>query len=577
MTRISSGAVGARGRAAVVALALASVLAVILAGFASRSADATATAYYDVTDLGTLGGTSIARDVNEAGQVVGQSQNAAGQLRAFLWENDRMTDLGTLGGSTSAARGIDDSGRVVGFSRNASNQQRAFVTERDADGRLKLVPLGTVNNFPSSEAWSISDSGHVAGRSFGSGQGRAFVWREGRMKDVGALLGTPYSEAWAVSDSGKVVGESGGADQQAQAFIYDDATSEITDIGALLDRSEYPFSEAMNVNASGNVVGWSYRTTINDPPSVPAGPEGEAFLYEKGSDGAESVTPLPPLGGDLYSRARDIDESGRVVGWSRGVTGNEAGQFSAVLWENGKPRDLNSLIPADSGWKLTDAYAINERGQIAGSGFKDGQLRAFLLTDNTPPELQLPADVAREATSNSGAEVHYGSPSASDSVDGSVPVKCDPPSGSTFGLGETTVTCTARDRAGNETTGTFRVTVSYSWSGVLQPVNTDGSSLFKLGRTIPVKFELTGESAGIADAEARIHLSKVSQSVVGTDVETAVSAEATEGNLFRYDPAEDQYVSNLSTRDLSEGTYRLRVDLGDGATTEKHTVNLSLR
>ncbi len=92
-------------------------------------------------------------------------------------------------------------------------------------------------------------------------------------------------------------------------------------------------------------------------------------------------------------------------------------------------------MPADSGWKLTDAYAINERGQIAGSGFKDGQLRAFLLMDNTPPELQLPADVAREATSKAGAEVHYGSPSASDSVDGSVPVTCDPPSGSTFGLG----------------------------------------------------------------------------------------------------------------------------------------------
>ena len=89
-----------------------------------------------------------------------------------------------------------------------------------------------------------------------------------------------------------------------------------------------------------------------------------------------------------------------------------------------------------------------------------------------------------------------------------------------------------------------------------------------------MKFELTGESAGIADAEARAYLSKVSQSVVGTEEEAAIAVEATEGNLFRYDPAEDQYVSNLSTRNLSQGTYELRVDLGDGV---RHTVNVSLR
>lgn len=397
MMRSRSGADGVHGRAAVIAFALASVLAVTLASFAARSAGAMETAYYDVTDLGTLGGTSIARDVNEAGQVVGQSQNAARQLRAFLWENGRMTDLGTLGGSTSAARGINGSGQVVGFSRNASNQQRAFVTERDADGKLKLVPLGTINNFPSSEAWSISDSGHVVGRSFGSGQGRAFVWREGLMKDVGVLLGDPYSEAWAVSNSGKIVGESGGANQQARAFLYDDATNEITDLGAPLDRSKYPYSEATGVNDSGQVVGWSYRTATNEPPSVPPGPEGQAFLYEKDADGAGSVTPLLPLNGDLYSRARDIDESGRAVGWSRGTSGNEAEQFSAVLWENGHPRDLNELIPDTSDWKLTDVYALNERGQIVGTGFKGGQLqlRAFLLTpDKTPPKLQLPDDIA---------------------------------------------------------------------------------------------------------------------------------------------------------------------------------------
>ncbi|MCX6773381.1 MAG: HYR domain-containing protein, partial [Candidatus Micrarchaeota archaeon] len=48
---------------------------------------------------------------------------------------------------------------------------------------------------------------------------------------------------------------------------------------------------------------------------------------------------------------------------------------------------------------------------------------------------------------------------ATDSVDGSEEVTCDPASGSTFPLGTTTVTCTATDRAENTGTSTFKVTV----------------------------------------------------------------------------------------------------------------------
>jgi hypothetical protein len=45
--------------------------------------------------------------------------------------------------------------------------------------------------------------------------------------------------------------------------------------------------------------------------------------------------------------------------------------------------DLNSLLPANSGWDLLQAYAINDSGQITGVGLYDGQMSAFLLTD--PP------------------------------------------------------------------------------------------------------------------------------------------------------------------------------------------------
>jgi hypothetical protein len=57
--------------------------------------------------------------------------------------------------------------------------------------------------------------------------------------------------------------------------------------------------------------------------------------------------------------------------------------------------------------------------------------------------------VVVEATGSSGATVSYTSPSASDAVDGAVSVSCAPASGGLFGLGHTTVTCSAHDAAGN--------------------------------------------------------------------------------------------------------------------------------
>ncbi|HKG86806.1 MAG TPA: HYR domain-containing protein [Nitrososphaeraceae archaeon] len=68
-------------------------------------------------------------------------------------------------------------------------------------------------------------------------------------------------------------------------------------------------------------------------------------------------------------------------------------------------------------------------------------------------------------------------------------VACTPDSENLFALGTTEVTCTTKDTSDNIATKTFKVAVSYAeFSQFLQPINNDGSSVFKKGSVIPVKF-----------------------------------------------------------------------------------------
>jgi len=163
-------------------------------------------------------------------------------------------------------------------------------------------------------------------------------------------------------------------------------------------------------------------------------------------------------------------------------------------------------------------------------------------------------------------------------MDPSPHVDCAPASNSLFPPGKTTVTCTATDTARNTATASFTVWVQYqaptNGSFFLQPINPDGSSLFKRGSTIPVKFKLQGASAGIASLVAHLSVAKVAQGVSGTYVEAVSTAASDGGDAFRYDAAANQYIFNLSTKALTIGTWLLRADLGDRV---EHVVNVSLR
>jgi len=196
------------------------------------------------------------------------------------------------------------------------------------------------------------------------------------------------------------------------------------------------------------------------------------------------------------------------------------------------------------------------------------------VKDTTAPVIAHHDDVSATATSANGANVSYTSPGTTDAVDGPGTANCTPGSGSQFAMGSTTVTCSATDAAGNHSSSTFNVNVTVSASDFLQPINTDDSSIFKQGSTVPVKFQLTGASAGIQNAVANLRISKVNNNILGDELEAVTSTPASTGSLFRYDATSGQYIYNWGTKSYTAGTYQLRIDLGDGDTTRTVLVSL---
>jgi hypothetical protein len=88
--------------------------------------------------------------------------------------------------------------------------------------------------------------------------------------------------------------------------------------------------------------------------------------------------------------------------------------------------------------------------------------------DHTPPVISVPDAIQAPATSKDGASVSY-HVSVTDNRDGTLKASCDPPSGSVFELGETTVRCSAEDYAHNKAEQTFKVTVVHLRDADLTP------------------------------------------------------------------------------------------------------------
>lgn len=298
-------------------------------------------------------------------------------------------------------------------------------------------------------------------------------------------------------------------------------------------------------------------TTVTCTAEDKAGNIGEGTFTVEVQDQTKPVVTVPA---DIVKEA--TGPNGAIVSYMGVVASDDVSNGLTASCDKAS----GSVFPL--GTTKVTCFAKDGAGNVGDNFFQ------VTVRDTTAPNLTLPTSRTAVATSADGAVVTYPVATATDLVDGNLTTSCSVPSGSRFPLGATTVTCTATDKAGNTGSETFTVTVTATWSGVLQPVNADGSSIFKLGSTVPVKFQLTGASGGITNLKTRLYLQRLGSGATGTSLEAISTSAATTGNLFRYDGTSGQYVFNLNTKTLSAGTYQLRIDLGDGLA---RTVNVTLK
>jgi probable HAF family extracellular repeat protein len=124
----------------------------------------------------------------------------------------------------------------------------------------------------------------------------------------------------------------------------------VTDLGTLGGTQ----SAAYAINNLGEVVGWAH--TASEATHV--------FLWSAGKMSDLGAFGLDPVG-------NAINNHGVIVGQS----GN-----SAWVWNNGSFQNLNNLIPANSGFTLDNATAINDNGPNRRQrAQRPGQEHAFLL------------------------------------------------------------------------------------------------------------------------------------------------------------------------------------------------------
>jgi uncharacterized membrane protein len=245
-----------------------------------------------------------------------------------------FTTIDVPGASATHLFGINNDGVMVGVYRDGVSAE--WVPFKLSGSNIEMVT--GLDDWPR----GIGDNGQVIGGSMSS--------------LLGSGPGFPSRSAMDISNDGTITGFYGASEKQG--FSWKDGTFTTIDVPGA------SFTRPMGINNQNEIVGWtSDETNSGGSRSFIATDSGFSFLALPGAR-------------DTY--AGGINDAGMVVGWS--------GLGVSWLWDGSQFTTFRvpEAIPSGS----TEAYAINDSGQIVGSfntgSTEHGFLAQISFVDDPP-------------------------------------------------------------------------------------------------------------------------------------------------------------------------------------------------
>ena len=325
-----------------------------------------------------------AAGVNDDDMVAGITVGADGKREAFVWSRGRIV---------WRAPGFD---HIVGPNAKGQvalgNDKGMYLWDR---GKLKLcenhMVSGLFNGKPiPNELLGIDDKGTVIGLIHGlEGAYAEIVWpkpvqqagfgSQAMPPSPGLGSGFPVFPPFyptAMGADGSLAGTKArqeflGNPPDVKAYAFYSKAGDLSPIG---DRSAH--HTPLAISSSGEVVGQTQAYRPNP------------FWWRAGT-----VVELPLPNEDSTGTAVAINVHSKIVGKMNyatfdSQTSRQTGYTqTAAVWVGGHMNDLNGWLPATCEWRLTEAWAVNERGDILAVGYrksKPGESSLVLLRVRRP-------------------------------------------------------------------------------------------------------------------------------------------------------------------------------------------------
>lgn len=337
---------------------------------------------YTIAPLPSPGAQDVyVKGMNNAGQIVGYTVDDNGS-HAALWDAAGIHYLDGVSSafSNSQANAINNNGEIVGLSQFDSQYNHATYWSAGAHA---VTDIGTIANKGGSFANDINDHGVVVGSGTAEHGQHAFTYTvSGGIVDWGSFNSNVNAEIAgfnAINNSGLMGGTHYYFTDPYKAMVadYNGKDQTLTNLSPLGAR----FTQGMvfDINDAGVIVGYQNHGS-GDGNAAVFHPEDTTF------------TDLGNLGMSA-SRAFAINNEGVIVGQAYGDDDQ-----TGFVYVGDAMYDLRDVISNLEGWDVIfEATVVNDNGTIAGEGYYNGEIRAFVLTpaavvpEPTTAALLLPA------------------------------------------------------------------------------------------------------------------------------------------------------------------------------------------